>query len=101
MEKGRFGEMLDSLAQVEARRRRASSVDSPDYEKAWEHLVTSTKAHRARSILLDCMGLIGGSLIAYAINVMTGSGDAAQVWLSMAGGVPLVLSSFYVRYIRD
>ena len=99
--KSRLSEMLDSSAQVEAKRREATSVDAPDYQAAFRIVVAPSKKQLVRNVSLDFIGLLGGSLIAYAINIITGSGDRTTIALSLIGGVPLAAIAIFFKYLRD
>ena len=99
--KKNFAEMLDTMAQVEARRREATSVDSPDYSAAFRAVVASSRRQVARDIGLDLIGLLAAGLISYAINVMTGSGNPTAIALALIGGIPLAGVAVFFKYIRS
>ena len=98
--KNTLAEMLDTTAQVEARRREATAVDAPDYSAAFRAIVVISRLRTVKNIGLDLIGLLAAALISYAVNVMTGSGDRRAITLALIGGIPLAGVAVLFKYIK-
>ncbi len=69
-------EMVDASALTEASRRRATAIDTTDYERGFDRIVSPSHRQNITVIVADVASAIGAGLIGYAINVYTGGSSS-------------------------
>lgn len=85
--------MLSESAHVRGRKRRASMLDQTDFEAAFDDIVSPRQRPLWFSLMADLGVLLAGILIAYAINVLTGTPAATAAWL-----IPLIAGIFVTAF---
>ena len=94
--------MVNAVALTEANRRRATAIDSTDYEKAFDLIAGPAKRENAVAIVADVATAAGTGLMGYAINVYTGSApEKTHGHLAMIGGVVLVVLDIILKYVNE
>ena len=92
-------EMVDSIALVEANRRRGSTIDVPDYEAAFDQIANPSRRQKAVVVVADAAGAIGAALIGYSINIYTGGSRNFQSGnIAMIAGIALSGFGIALKY---
>ena len=98
--RGKLIEMINAAALTEANRRRATAIDSTDFEKGFDLIAGPAKRQHAVAIVADVAQAIGTGLIGYAINVYTGTEpNKIHGHLAMIGGIALLAVGIVIKYV--
>lgn len=95
----KLAEMLAEQAQIHARRRTASEVDTREYERAYDNLVDQQSHPPWLNATIEIVQTAAGVAIGLAIeSIRNGSGIA---WLALATAVLLAATAIFFRYYRN
>ena len=64
--------IIDAAALLAASRRRATAIDTPDYESGFDQIAHPPRREKVVALLADIANAVGAGLIGYAINIYTG-----------------------------
>ncbi len=94
----KLAEMLDSTALTRANRRRATAIDTTDFEAAFDDLVNPDPRPKWLDVLADVATLFGGGFLGYAINIMTGDApDLRMIVGMMLSGLILGIGAIVIK----
>ena len=90
--------MLGTTALIRANRRRATAIDTTDYEAAFDDLVNPNPRPKWLDVLADIATLFGGGFLGYAINVMTGEKpDITKISITLLAGLLLGIGAIVIK----
>ncbi len=96
----RLTEMLDAAAQVNANRRRATAIDTTDFEAAFDDAVNPFPRPRRLDLVADLCAAVGAGFVGYSINIYTGDGRSyLPAHIAMIAGLVLSLVGVAIKQL--
>jgi len=93
--------MLDDDALIRALRRRGTTIDTKDYEQAYDDLVNPIPHPNRLHVIADLCNVMGGVFLGYAINVLTNDRpDYTRIGLAGLAGVFLCGVTVALKNLR-
>ncbi len=90
--------MLATMALIRANRRRATAIDTTDFEAAFDDLINPDPRPKWLDVLADVATLLGGGFLGYAINVMTGDHPAIPlIAATLLSGLSLGIGAMVIK----
>ena len=94
-------DMLNATALTEANRRRATAIDTTDYEAGFGLIAGPPKKNKVVAIVADVIGAIGAALIGYATSVYTGGTKSdyyIHAHIAILSGIALLSASIVLKH---
>ena len=96
-----FGELVNALATLNARRRDAAGVDNTDVESAFRELLHPRPRPLIVEILIEIFGVMGGVTVGYGLSISVPDGEGSLTrWIVILAGVALISGSVALKVAK-
>jgi len=92
-------ELFEDAAHAEVLRRRATVLDTVDYERGFEQIANPWRRQRVIGIIADVAGAFGAGAIGYGTNIFTAElPNRTTGFVARGGGAILTLVSLALKW---